>query len=167
MSQPFDAPKSVTIAVSEWIELDIEAVAGQVRVSPQKFFSGGRVSVDGTEIKRSWWGRFTLPLKAGGTTTGRFAHGIRDTVPQFTVDGTSYPLGPQMPVWLGFFAAMPLALIAVGGMLGALVGAVAWSLNRRIATQDLPVPVQAAAMVAMGVSSVVVYFGFVGLVFGR
>ena len=165
MSQPFDAPKSQAIAVSEWIELDIEAVAGQVRVSPQKFFGGARVSIDGAELPRSW-GRFTLPLKAGGTTTGRFTQGLRDTVAPFTVDGTSYPLGPQMPVWLAVVAILPLGLIGIGGMAGALAGALAWTLNRKIATQDLPLPVQAAAMVAMGVSALVVYVGVAVLVFG-
>ena len=122
--------------------------------------------MDGKEIPRSWL-KFTLPLKAGGTTTGRFRHGLRDTVPSFTVDGTSYPLGPQIPVWLGVLAMMPLSLVLVGGLLGGLTGIVAWSLNLRIATQDIPVPVQALAMVAMSVSSVAVYLGFGPILFGN
>lgn len=54
--------------------------------------------------------------------------------------------------------AWPLALVAVGGALGGVCGAVAWVLNTRIMASSMGAPMRYALIVLSGIGAIALYF---------
>ncbi|WP_030685317.1 hypothetical protein [Streptomyces globisporus] len=83
-------------------------------------------------------------------------------------------LGPLAPVakkkffdglspWQKALAALPLALLFVGGAIGGALGALGAFANVRIARTQLPAPLKAAAMLGVALAAAVVLFAVAGL----
>jgi hypothetical protein len=79
----------------------------------------------------------------------------------FGVASASTPPKPAVPRALMVLAAVPLLLVALGGLLGALIGGVAAALNMVVARTRLGVPARVAAMLGLTVVAVVVYIAVV------
>lgn len=54
--------------------------------------------------------------------------------------------------------AWPLALVAVGGALGGVCGALAWVLNTRIMASSMGAPMRYALIVLSGLGAIALYF---------
>ncbi|MEU2231975.1 hypothetical protein [Streptomyces vietnamensis] len=65
--------------------------------------------------------------------------------------------------WQTALAALPLALLFVGGAIGGAVGALGMVTNVKIAKTQLPTPVKAVAMLGVGLAAVGVFFVVAGL----
>lgn len=66
--------------------------------------------------------------------------------------------------WQKALAALPLALLFIGGAIGGAVGAAGMVANVKIAKSALPNAVKAVAMLGVTVAVAVVFFVCVGLV---
>ncbi|MFF0560143.1 hypothetical protein [Streptomyces sp. NPDC004266] len=65
--------------------------------------------------------------------------------------------------WQKALAALPLALLLVGGAIGGALGALAAFTNVKIAKTQLSAPLKAAAMLGVGLAAAVVLFVVAGL----
>ena len=59
------------------------------------------------------------------------------------------------------FCAWPLALVAVGGALGGLLGVMAWMLNVKIMKSDFIAAVTIPAVILVGLGAIAIYFAIV------
>ena len=93
--------------------------------------SGVGLYLDGEPVKPSW-GKYTLPRSDGTQVQVTLRSNFVDPVPQLVVDGQVYsavkPLAWYELVWSG----LPVFLVFVGGVLGALCGMIAAYSNSRI-----------------------------------
>jgi hypothetical protein len=80
------------------------------------------------------------------------------------VDGTETPIGPQMSIAEMIIAFLPIGLVAVGGMLGGVIGALAVGANLSIARGAQAMPIRVLSMVGTTVAAVVVWFGILTLI---
>ncbi|MGW5776172.1 hypothetical protein [Streptomyces sp. NPDC003863] len=65
--------------------------------------------------------------------------------------------------WQTALAALPLALLFIGGAIGGAVGALGMATNVKIAKTQLPTPVKAVAMLGVGLAAVGVFFVIAGM----
>ncbi|MEU8616425.1 hypothetical protein [Streptomyces sp. NPDC048623] len=81
------------------------------------------------------------------------------------------PLDKKKPfagltTWQKVLAALPLALIAVGGMIGGALGALAMLTNVKIARTQLSTPVKVIAMLGVALAALIVYLAVAVALFG-
>jgi Septum formation len=111
------------------------------------------VLVDGTPAKRRH--RRTLsydvPLPDGTVTELRLTG--QWTGLKAIVDGVETPLEPRVPIFAVVLTFLPLALVVIGGVVGALLGVGAAAINARVARQAAPWPFRILAMLGVTVAA--------------
>lgn len=132
--------------------VEIPGLEGPLEVQEPSLVRGLVVRHHGQVVsKKSFFGRsYVLPGANGSPIELEvWADGLRGVV-QVRGAGIERVLGEPIPMWLAVAAAIPFLLAAVGGALGGVIGAIAWSLNRAIAgRRDLHVVVRLGAMAAL------------------
>jgi hypothetical protein len=140
--------------------------AGPVFTVKRPLLGSLQLLADGVPLKRKGMFGLTylLPM-ADGTTKEIQVRGVYSGA-KVVVDGVEQQVEPSRPVWLSVLAALPLAIIVLGGALGALIGAIGFIVNLRIASSSQKLAVQLVAMVLVAVVTVGVWLGIVGALVG-
>lgn len=117
------------------------------------------VLVDGRPAKRrhartmSW----DIPLADGSVTELRLTG--QWTGLKAIVKGVETALEPRIPRLAVVLMFLPLGLVIVGGLIGALFGVGAAAINARLARRAMGWPLKVAAMLGVTVLAVTLYFG--------
>ena len=90
-------------------------------------FSGPKLIVDGNIIE----GKKNKYELVNGTMI-ELKHKFADPIPDVLIDNTKVEIAPRIKGVEYFWAAMPIALLFIGGALGGLLGALATYLNFHI-----------------------------------
>ena len=128
------------------------------------FFTPARLLVNGKLAqagkKRGW---FILKADHGARVDAQLrSMNPLDPVPQLYIEGDQVTFAPPLP-WYGWlWAAIPLGLVVMGGLIGGVVGAVATYINARLLRSRMS-PVKKALATA-GVT-LAAYAMAIGLVF--
>ena len=117
------------------MDYPIDGVSGfesrKVIVRSPGLFSGPKLIIDDEVLKGSW-GKYTLRSDNGKEVMVRVVNNFIDPVPQLVVDGQTYTSLPPLPWYQLVWAGVPILLLFIGGILGALFGALALYFNTRI-----------------------------------
>jgi hypothetical protein len=110
-----------------------------------------RVEVDGVELQRKGWLRPVYTVPTGPDTSvdvevrwDALRGGIEVRGPELSVHA-----GAKLPWALALMAMLPFGLAAVGGAVGGAVGALAWLINRQIASLRWPPPARVVLMLGV------------------
>jgi hypothetical protein len=119
-----------------------------------------RVFVGDTEIPRSAGTKadYAVNLPDGTTRSFRIGGDWRGQV-VIADDGSRLPLERQLSGPTFVVALLPIALVAVGGLIGGLIGGIGAAVNFAIARSALPRSAQVLAMLGVLVVAVVTWFG--------
>jgi hypothetical protein len=118
-----------------------------------------KVLVDGTPARRRH-GRtlsYDIPLADGTVTELRLTG--QWTNLKAVVNGVQTVLEPPMPRYAIILTFLPLVLVLVGGLIGALFAVGAAAINARLARRQLRLPIKVASMLGVTALSVALYFG--------
>jgi len=100
---------------------------------------------------------YQVRLADGRTVPARFQRVlIGFDLPDLVVDGTAYQYAPRLPVWVAIWCFLPIALVALGGAIPALIGCVAAIGNLRVMRTRASVAAKAAASLGLTLAAVVV-----------
>ncbi|MEU8153266.1 hypothetical protein AB0B94_06345 [Micromonospora sp. NPDC048986] len=136
--------------------LNVAGVAGPIVVATKAFFGHPAVTVGGVPAPRTGR-RYALPTVDGGVVQATVRTVLADPHPTVEVNGVQHRTGPPMPILLRILVLLPILLFTVGGILGALVGAVGVWGNLTVAHTRMAPAVKALAMVGVGVGTVIVW----------
>jgi hypothetical protein len=137
--------------------ITIDGVAGPVVVTTHPFWGQPALMVGGQPAARVRRRQYTLPATVGGTVDAAVRMGFADPYPSVEVIGVRHRTGPNVPVVLRALALMPILLVAVGGLLGGLIGALGVVANLAVARTRIPSAVKSLIMIGVGVVAVVVW----------
>jgi len=116
---------------------------------------GPKLLVDGVPSTREK-GAYRVEDDEGRVSVVKLKGGI-DPIPKVEVDGQLIQIAPNLP-WYDFaLAAWPFALVAVGGALGGLFGALAVTANLRIMRSSRHAGARYALALTIGVGACVAY----------
>jgi hypothetical protein len=135
--------------------ISINGVAGPVVVTTNAFWGRPAVTVGGVPAPRTAGRRYALPATAGGAIEATVRSAFADPYPTVEVNGVPHRTGPSVPLVLRALALLPILLVAVGGALGGVVGALGFVANSTVARTRIPSVVKALIMVGV---SVIAYF---------
>jgi hypothetical protein len=135
--------------------ISINGVAGPVVVTTNAFWGRPVVTVGGVPAPRTGGRRYALPATAGGAIEATVRSTVADPYPTVEVNGVPHRTGPSVPLALRALALLPILLVAVGGALGGLVGALGFVANSAVARTRIPSLAKALIMVGV---SVIAYF---------
>jgi hypothetical protein len=124
---------------------------------PMGFFQGAAIVCDGQAAPRK--GRsFTLTDNRGAPVVFRLNGNFFDPIPAVVVGGqTTIRLGRPFAWYEYVWIALPLALLLVGGALGAICGGVAMLINARLLRSDQPAWARYGLGVLVVVAAVIVW----------
>lgn len=106
-----------------------------IEVEGPGVLSGAKLWVNGQEAaKGARRGQYALVRDDGREATASWKAGLSSLggVPQLVVDDQVIDVVEPAPWYTLVWSALPIVLIFVGGLLGALFGVVAFTLNRRV-----------------------------------
>lgn len=118
-----------------------------------------KVLVDGTPARRRH-GRtlsYDIPLSDGTVTELRLTG--QWTNLKAVVNGVQTVLEPPVPRYAVILTFLPLVLVLVGGLIGALFAVGAAAINGRLARRQMRLPIKVASMLGVTALSVALYFG--------
>ena len=107
----------------------------KIEVQAAGIFSGVKLLVNGQEApKGAKRGQFALVRDDGREVTASWKAGLGSFggVPQLVVDGDVIDVVPSQSWYVLVWSALPMALIFLGGVIGAIVGVIAYSINRKV-----------------------------------
>lgn len=134
----------------------IDGVAGPVVVTTNALWGQPAVTVGGQSAPRVGRRKYTLPAAGGGTVEATVRNGFADPYPILDINGVGFRTGPKPPVVLRMLSVLPIALVAIGGLTGGLLGVLGMVVNLAVARTNLPTAVKALLMVGVGVVAFVV-----------
>jgi hypothetical protein len=137
--------------------MSIDGVAGPVVVITSFWWGRPAVFVAGVPAPRRGTRQFALPATGGGEVDAFVLSAFTDPYPIITINGTSHRTGPTEPVVLRVLTLAPLLLVAIGGALGGLVGAVGVAANLGVTRTQIPSFAKALIMVGVGVIALVTW----------
>lgn len=129
--------------------MKIPGLAGPVVVESPFFANRYTITAGGSPATRIGRNLYAVPAAAGGTVETTVSGGFFDAYPTLTVNGVKHRTGPPVPMVLRVLAVVPILLLAVGGALGGLLGALGWMVNMAILRLKLSVGVKALLVVAI------------------
>ncbi|MET7948435.1 hypothetical protein [Micromonospora sp. NPDC005324] len=136
--------------------LHVAGVAGPIVVATKAFFGHPAVTVGGVPAPRTGK-RYALPTVDGGVVQATVRVAFADPYSTVQVNGVQHRTGPSIPVFLRILVLLPILLFTVGGLLGALVGALGVAANLTIVRSRMTTAVKALAMVGVVVGTVIVW----------
>jgi hypothetical protein len=136
--------------------ISIDGVAGPIIVTTHAFWGRPAVTVGGLPALRTGKRQYTLPVTAGGAVEATLRSGFADPYPTVEVNGVQHRTGPTVPIVLRVLALVPILLVAVGGLLGGLIGGLGVVANLAVARTRTPSVVKALIMIGVSVVAFVV-----------
>ena len=107
---------------------------------------------------------YQVLLADGRTVPARFQRVlIGFDIPDLVVDGTAYQYAPRLPVWVAIWCFLPIALVALGGAIPALIGCVAAIGNLRVMRTSASVAAKAAASLGLTLAALATVLLIAGL----
>jgi hypothetical protein len=146
--------------------VSIDGVAGPIVVTTNAFWGRPAVTVGGVPAPRTGKRQYALPAAAGGAVEATVRSAFADPYPTVEVNGAQHRTGPSVPVVLRVLAPLPILLVAVGGALGGLIGALGFVANLAVARTRAPSVVKALIMVGVSVVAYVVWLAIAVAVHG-
>ncbi|MEV0807212.1 hypothetical protein [Micromonospora sp. NPDC050200] len=137
--------------------ISIDGVAGPIVVTTNAFWGRTAVTVGGVPAPRTGKRQYALSAVAGGAVEATVRSAFADPYPTVEVNGVQHRTGPSVPVVLRVLAPLPILLVAVGGALGGLIGALGFVANLADARTRTPSVVKALIMVGVSVVAYVVW----------
>ncbi|MFK3978960.1 hypothetical protein ACI2K4_01140 [Micromonospora sp. NPDC050397] len=137
--------------------IGIDGVAGPIVVTTNAFWGRPAVTVGGVPAPRTGRHRYALPATAGGAVEATVRSAFADPYPTVQVNGVPHRTGPSAPVVLRVLTLLPLLLLAVGGALGGLVGALGLGANLAVARTRTPTVVKVLIMLGVSVVAYVLW----------
>jgi hypothetical protein len=131
--------------------ISIDGVAGPIVVTTNAFWGRSAVTVGGVPTPRTGKRQYALPAAAGGAVEATVRSAFADPYPTVEVNGVQHRTGPSIPVVLRVLVPLPILLVAVGGALGGLIGALGLVANLAVARTRTPPVVKALIMVGVSV----------------
>jgi hypothetical protein len=133
----------------------------QLSLQTAGFFSGPKLLLDGQPAppgpKR---GQFALRRNDGTQAVAELRNPLFiDPVPQVVVDGKPHQAAAPLKWYQWVWAGAPLVLLAVGGALGGVLGALAMVVNGRIFRTGLNGVLKYAITGVVSFGAVIVWFG--------
>ncbi len=159
MTSPYDPPKTDSPSVdpsafdSDVTPVTLPGVSRSVTVRRAGAWSGARIFVDGQPAEKAGFGKVKIPRDDGHFLTVRFQEAL--TGPILIAGKDKIPVGPRTPAALGLLTYLPIGLVAVGGLVGGLLGAGGMLLNRKIADSNRPTGMKVALMLAVFVGALI------------
>lgn len=101
--------------------------------------------------------RYALSAAAGGAVEATVRTAFADPYPTVEINGVPHRTGPAIPILLRALVLLPILLVAVGGALGGLIGALGVGANLAVARTRIPPAAKAAAMLGVAVVATVVW----------
>ena len=109
-------------------DVEINGLKPGIQFEPQTLFGAPKLLVDGQPApKATTRNKVLLPTVDGAQVEAKLYPGFTQTTVE--LDGVKHPVGPKVPFGLMLVAALPLGLIAIGGLLGGLCGGLAFGLS--------------------------------------
>jgi hypothetical protein len=139
--------------------VNIDGLAGPLVVELTPITGRHSIMVDGEPTSGKPSGEYLLPLANGGLIEARLRRGVLDPYPRIEIDGVAHRTGPSVPMPLRALALLPLALIVVHGLVGAVLGVAGLAANLAIMRTAWSVPVRAALMVAVFAVAIAAFVG--------
>ncbi|MGC4759165.1 hypothetical protein [Micromonospora trifolii] len=136
--------------------LHVAGVAGPIVIATKALFGHPAVTVGGVPAPRTGK-RYALPAVDGGVVQATVRNVLADPYPTVEVNGVKHRTGPSTPIFLRILAMLPILLLTVGGLLGALIGALGVWANLTVARTRMTTAVKALAMVGIGLGTVIVW----------
>ena len=137
--------------------ISIAGVAGPVVITTSAFWGRPAVTVGGLPAPRTGKRQYALPAAAGGAVDATVRSAFADPYPTLEVNGVHHRTGPTIPVVLRVLAPLPILLVAVGGLLGGLIGALGFGANLAVARTRTPSFVKVLIMIGVGVVAYLVW----------
>jgi len=137
----------------------IEGCEGQDIVVKTSLLSGTRLFVNGQKAARGpKMGTMSLTRNDGGVVTAEWKQQMFgfDT-PQLVVDGKTYVLTQPLKWYEVVLSALPIALVFIGGLLGAIVGVVASAGSASIFRSGMSKVVKILLAILIVFAAVIVY----------
>lgn len=122
---------------------------------------GAKVYADGVEVKRSGWFRPTYRVRASDGKEHELRLKGALTSLKAEVGTTQIPLERPLRGWELVLTLLPIGLALLGGWLGLIFGAVASTVNHRVARSELRAPSKVVAMIGVPLVAVALYLGTV------
>ncbi len=137
----------------------IEGFEGQnfeVKTSP---FGGAKLFVNGQPAPKGSAPRsMSLTRNDGRVVTAQWRSQLFGfDLPQLEVDGKLYPLSEPLKWYAVAISALPLFLVFIGGLLGALAGVVAFAINSSIFRSGTNKVVQVLLAILVTLGAVLLY----------
>lgn len=132
-----------------------------IELESSGFFSPARLFINGNKAEAGSKNNEVLLRKQDGSTTSLFfQNAFFDTVPRLLVNGKSIQIAPPLAWYQYVYSGLPLLLILVGGVVGAVLGMVAFILNIRIMRGSLRIPLKYLLIL---VSHLITFFVYIAL----
>ena len=137
----------------------VEGFEGQnVEVRAAGLLSGAKLFVNGQEApKASSRGGMTLRRNDGREVVATWKPNFVD-IPNLSIDGKAIQVVPALQWYEWIWNGLPLGLIGFGGMLGGILGAIAFGLNTRIFRSSQNALLKFGLTGAVSVAAFVVFF---------
>ncbi|MFG1867106.1 hypothetical protein [Micromonospora arborensis] len=136
--------------------LSVAGVAGPIVVTTKALFGHPGVTVGGVPAPRTGI-HYALPTVDGGVVQATVRVAFADPHPTVEVNGVRHRTGPSLPIFLRILVVLPILLFTVGGILGALVGALGVAANLTVARTRMAPAVKALVMLGVGIGTVIVW----------
>lgn len=134
--------------------ISIDGVAGPIVVTTNAFRARPVVTVSGVPAPRTGGHQYALPAAGGGAVEATVRSAFADPYPTVEVNGVRHRTGPSVPAALRVLTLLPILLmVAVGGALGGLIGALGFVVNVGAVTR-IRTPTAVKALIMVGVSAV-------------
>ncbi|GAB1823732.1 hypothetical protein [Herbidospora sp. RD11066] len=128
----------------------IEGVSGPVVVTSGAW-SRPVVTVGGVVAPRTGGRLYALPTVTGEPVQALVRSGFGYPFPTVEVNGVQHRTGPKIPIVLQAISLLPIVLLAIGGLLGGLVGGTAVLINQSVLRRPMSSVAKAAVMIGIGV----------------
>jgi hypothetical protein len=126
-----------TASQSRRAAVPIAGLEGRVFVRERTFFGGPGFVVDGV-YRPTVRGTLEVTDAAGRVHRLRLRGFPLDPCPRVEVDGAVVDAFPRLPVWASILCAVPVLLVALGGLVGGILGICVVYSNFRIARASMP-----------------------------
>ncbi len=132
-----------------------------IELESSGFFSPAKLYIDGKKAEAGKKKNELLLRKSNGSTTSVFIQSaFFDTVPRLLVNGKVIKVVSPLIWYQYIFSGLPLFLIFVGGVVGAVLGMVAFILNIRIMRANLNTPLKYLSILGIVIAT---FFTYVAL----
>lgn len=137
-----------------------------VAVQPSGLLTGPKIMQNNQPApKGEKRGTFLLTQDDGTQVTASLKQAnFLDPLPNIVIGEEVYPVAEPVPWYWWFWAALPFGLVAVGGLLGGLVGGTAAIINTRLVRREITAPLKFLLLGGISLTAVGVYFSLAVLV---